>query len=258
MGENFRRKARMVAGGHTTEAPSSITYSSVVSRDSVRIALTIAALNNLDVLACDIQNTYLTAQCREKIWTRTGPEFGSKIGCIMIVVRALYGLKSIGAAFRALLAETLFDLGYLPTKSDPDVWIRMAVKANRFEYYEFFLCYVDDVLSISHDPQKTMDRIKNTFKLKNNKIEELENYLGADLSEMTTADGRVCWTMSSDQYFKAAVANVEEKLEKANKRLPTKCGAPLTSGYKPELDTSAELKADGLQTYQELIGVLGL
>ena len=48
MGENFRRKARMVAGGHTTEAPSSITYSSVVSRDSVRISLTIAALNNLD------------------------------------------------------------------------------------------------------------------------------------------------------------------------------------------------------------------
>ena len=38
--------------------------------------------------------------------------------------------------------------------------------------------------------------------------------------------------------------------------MPTKCGAPLTSGYKPELDTSAELKADGLQTYQELIGVL--
>ena len=73
---------------------------------------------------------------------------------------------------------------------------------------------------------------------------------------MTTTDGRVCWTMSSDQYCKAAIDNVEKKLEKTNKRLPTKCGDPLTSGYKPELDASAELKADGLQTYQELIGVL--
>ena len=54
LGENFRRKARLVAGGHVTETPSSITYSSVVSRDSVRIALTIAALNGLDILACDI------------------------------------------------------------------------------------------------------------------------------------------------------------------------------------------------------------
>ena len=73
---------------------------------------------------------------------------------------------------------------------------------------------------------------------------------------MTTDDGRVCWMMSSNQYCKAAVANVEEKLEKTNKRLPTKCVAPLISGYKPELDTSAELKAHGLQIYQELIEVL--
>ena len=51
MNENFRRKARMVAGGHMTETPTSITYSSVVSCDSVRILLTIAALNGLDVLA---------------------------------------------------------------------------------------------------------------------------------------------------------------------------------------------------------------
>eukprot|EP00980_Cylindrotheca_fusiformis_P007911 scaffold1692_cov79-Cylindrotheca_fusiformis.AAC.2 len=43
LGENFRRKARLVAGGHVTEVPSSMTYSSVVSRDSVRIALTIAS-----------------------------------------------------------------------------------------------------------------------------------------------------------------------------------------------------------------------
>ena len=70
MGENFHRKARFVAGGHTTEVSDSlITYSSVVSRDSVHIALTIADLNDLKVMACDIQNAYLTADCRKKIWT---------------------------------------------------------------------------------------------------------------------------------------------------------------------------------------------
>jgi hypothetical protein len=35
--DNFAYKARMVAGGHITEPPSSITYASVVSRDSIRI-----------------------------------------------------------------------------------------------------------------------------------------------------------------------------------------------------------------------------
>ena len=67
MGENFCRKACMEAVGHMTTSPSSLTYSSVVSRDSVRIALMIAALNGLSTLACDIQNAYLTAPCRENI-----------------------------------------------------------------------------------------------------------------------------------------------------------------------------------------------
>ena len=72
LGENFRRKARLVAGGHSTDTPSSLTYSSVVSRDSVRIAVTNAALNGLDVLGCDIQNAYISATCPEKIYTIAG------------------------------------------------------------------------------------------------------------------------------------------------------------------------------------------
>ena len=119
MGENFRRKACMVAGGHMTTSPSSLTYLLVVSRDSVRIALTIAALNGLSTLACDIQNAYLTAPCRENIWTTAGPEFGSEAGKNTLVVRALYGLKLSGSAFRAFLAETLYDLGYRPSMADP-------------------------------------------------------------------------------------------------------------------------------------------
>jgi hypothetical protein len=63
LGENFRRKARYVAGGHATDPPSSITYSSVASRESVCIALLIAGLNDLEVLAADIQNAYLHAKC---------------------------------------------------------------------------------------------------------------------------------------------------------------------------------------------------
>ncbi len=144
MGENFRRKARFVAGGHTTEVPDTLfTYSSVVSRDSVRIALTIAALNGLQIMACDIQNAYLTADCREKIWTVAGPEFGSEAGTVFLVKKALYGLKSAGAAFRSLLADNLMDMGYRPTKADPDVWLRPAIKPDGFEYatsMTFFLC----------------------------------------------------------------------------------------------------------------------
>ena len=111
----FRRKARYVAGGHTTETPADLTYAYVVSRDLVRITLTLAALNGLDILACDIQNAYLTPQCREKVWTVAGPEFGSDIVETFIIKMALYGLKSYGAAFFSLLAETLHELNYVPS-----------------------------------------------------------------------------------------------------------------------------------------------
>ena len=62
------------------------------------------------------------------IWTSAGPEFGSEEGTIMIVKMELYGLKSSGAAFRTKLAGLLHDIGYTPSKADPDVWLRPAVK----------------------------------------------------------------------------------------------------------------------------------
>ena len=93
----FRKKAQYVTGGYTIETTAALTYASVVSRDQVRIALTLAALNGLNVLACDIYNVYLTAQCREKIWTVAGTEFGSDTGKIFIINMDLYGLKSSGA-----------------------------------------------------------------------------------------------------------------------------------------------------------------
>ena len=256
MGENFRRKARLVAGGHKTQAPSSITYSSVVSRDSVRIALLIAALNDLNVKACDIQNAYLTAPCREKICITAGPEFGSEAGKTMIVVRALYGLKSSGAAFRAFLADKLYDIGFKPSLADPDVWMRPAMKSNGFRYWELILCYVDDLLCIHEDPTIALNQIQEDFKFKDGKIEEPDTYLGGDLSKIANNQGQMCWSMSADKYCMALVKNIEAVLKKKGLRLPSKCVTPLRSGYKPELDCTGELKADGLQWYQEMIGCL--
>jgi hypothetical protein len=97
MGESFRREACFEANGHKTKTQTraGMCTSSMVSRDSVRIALTIAALNDLDVLACDMQNGCLTADCREnKVWIKAGPEFGSEAGMNLLVKKALHGLKS--------------------------------------------------------------------------------------------------------------------------------------------------------------------
>lgn len=153
----------------------------------------VAALNDLQLLACGIQNAYLTADCRERIYIIAGPEFGSEEGLVMIVRKVLNGLKSSKAVFRAHLAETLYDLGY--TKADPDVWIRPAMKADGSKYYEMVLVYVDDIHCVCHDPRATMSGLQGTFKLKYDEVEKPEMYLGAEVNTKIL-NGVECWTMS--------------------------------------------------------------
>ena len=147
------------------------------------MCLTIAALNELEIMSADIENAYLTAPCREKCWTRAGPEFVSDENKIFIITKALFGLKSSGAAFRAFLAETLDDIGFKSSLADPDAWMRPAVKPDGEEYYEYILCYIDDVLGISIDPMQLMKSIQKAFKFKNDEIKSPEIYLGARLEE---------------------------------------------------------------------------
>jgi hypothetical protein len=258
LGENFRRKARFVAGGRKTETPKTLTCSSVVSRDSVWIVVVAAALNNLDTLVCDVEGAYLTAKCREKTWITADVEFGSEAGTTMIVKMALYGLKSSGAAFRSKVAGVLDDLQCQPTLADPDAWIKPGVKANGYEHYEMVLAvHVDDVMVISKIPSRTVDGIKGAFKLKGDAAAPPDMmHLGVTLELKTNSQGTKCWTMSPEKYVDASVKNVEEKLAKEGLMPPNKCPTPMLAECHPSDDTSAELTAVGLHYYQELIGVL--
>jgi hypothetical protein len=76
-------------------------------------------LNDLDVKMADIENAYLTALITEKVWTVLGPEFGDDAGKRELIVRALYGMKSAGAAFSNHLAEFMKHLGWHPCRACP-------------------------------------------------------------------------------------------------------------------------------------------
>ena len=67
------------------------------------------------------------------------------------------------------------------------------------------LVLVDDILCISHKPEKTMKGIKSDFKLKDKKVEEPTYYLVATISKIRNEDGVECWVMDSDKYCESAV-----------------------------------------------------
>ena len=101
-------KAQLVAGGHQTDIPPELVFSSVVSCDRVRIMFLTAALNDLNILLADVQNAYLNAPTKERVYTIAGLEFGSKnVGKRVLIVRALYGLRSFRAQWRDHMASTL-------------------------------------------------------------------------------------------------------------------------------------------------------
>ena len=81
----------------------------------------IDALNDLEVKSGNIFHAYVPAQVTKKVWITLSPEFGKDAGKVVMIVRALYGLKMEGAAFRRLLARCMESLGYQPCKTHPNL-----------------------------------------------------------------------------------------------------------------------------------------
>ena len=81
----------------------------------------------------------------------------------MIIVRALYGLKSSGAGWRDHMVNTVRDGGFKSCYGDPDVWMRPATKPCGEQYYEYVLCYVDVILAVSHEPKAILKYLKSAY-----------------------------------------------------------------------------------------------
>ena len=118
----IEQKDRWVKDGHRIPEPKQSTFSGVVSRDSVRIALTCASLKDLPICACDIQNAYFHAPSSEKHCVVCGPEFRlENLSKHATIFRALYGGKSAGADYWTHVRSAIKEMGFSSCKADPDV-----------------------------------------------------------------------------------------------------------------------------------------
>ena len=255
---DFTRKARWVKDGHKTPDSTTSSYAGVVSRESIRISLTYAALLGLSVIGGDIKNAYLQAPSSEKHFIICGPEFGiENVGKIALVVRALYGGKVAGRDFWHHLRECMARLGFTSSRADPDVWFRLSTRSTGEEYYEYVLLYVDDVLVISEKAEAVLRKeIGRYWELKPESIGPPSKYLGGKLREVTLETGVKAWAFGSHQYVWAAVTNVIDHLAKKGLKLPYKAPNPLSTDYRPEIDVTPELGEADASYYHSLIGVL--
>ena len=239
-----RHRARLVADGHLTDIPLESVYSGVVSLRGLRMLLFIAELNGLETWATDIASAYLEAYTAEKVCIIAGPEFGALQGHLLIIQRALYGLRSSGARWHERLADCLRAEGFKPSHGEPDIWLRP-----NDNLYEYIAVYVDDLAFAMKQPQSFVTVLQEKYKFKVKGTGPLEFHLGADF--VRDSDGTLM--MSPRKYI--------ERLEQAyeqmfGERPRTTVYSPLEKGDHPELDDSELLDDTGVQQYQSIIGSL--
>jgi hypothetical protein len=238
-----RHKARMVAGGHLTPIPIESVYSGVVSLRSLRIVVFLAELNGLKLWGADIGNAYLEANTKEKVFIVAGPEFAELEGHVLVINKALYGLRSSGLRWHERFADTLRGLGFTASKADSDVWMR-----EKSNVYEYIAVYVDDIAVAAHDPGAIIHLLKEKYKYKLKGVGPLEYHLGCTFER--DKDGTLSY------HPKKYISRMMEQYERMFQEQPKQYVSPLEKGDHPELDSTPELGDAGIKQYQSLIGSL--
>jgi hypothetical protein len=239
-----RHKARLVADGHLTDIPLESVYSGVVSLRGFRLALFLGELNGLEVWSTDIGNAYLEAMTSEKVYIIAGPEFGELEGHILVISKALYGLRTSGARWHDKFADCLRDLSFQQCKAEPDIWLR-----ERNGLYEYIAVYVDDLAIIMKEPQEFVSVLEEKYKFKLKGTGPISVHLGMNF--MRDDNGELC--ISPAKYVEKMLDNYKKFFGENPKQ---NASSPLLQGDHPELDTSDFLDSEGITIYQSLIGAL--
>ena len=139
-------KVQHIAGGHLTNVPIDSIYSGVVSLWGLHMVAFISKLNDLELWATDIGNAYLEALMTKTIYIVAGQEFGELEGHMLIIYKALYGLRSSGLWWSQRLSECLKGMGFTLSKAEPDIWMHRVD-----DQYKYATVYVDDLAITSRD-----------------------------------------------------------------------------------------------------------
>ena len=123
-----------MAGGHIIDALDHDIYSTTFKSISVKLLQVITHKANLEILCGNISNAYVNAYTNKKVYAITRDEFGKAMKrSIVIIVRALYGLRTSSECWHAHLANTLRSFNFKPTRYDNNVWIRQYEDGNCYD-----------------------------------------------------------------------------------------------------------------------------
>ena len=240
-----RHKARLFTGGDHTNPDTSEVFSSVVSIENVRMLFLLADLNQLQIVAADISNSYLHAYTREKV--RTTLKHSKYQGKCMQINNAQYGLCTSAARWAEALSLVLQQINFQPSCADMDIWMR-----KNGNVWEYIAVYVDDIIVIAKDAMSVLeeDKRKGKFDLKG--VGKPEYYLGGDIYRSEDPNASIKSIISAKTYLK----NICDKIERVFSSTLRNYSTLLEAGCHPELDDSKLLDDEDTTKYRMLTGSL--
>ena len=153
-------KCRLVADGNSQKHGVDFdrVFSTVVKASTIRLVLTIAAAEDLNLTNIDIRQAYLQAELKENIYMRPPPGVpkvdreGREV--VLKLNRSLYGLKQAGREWNAVLSDFLRSYGFVQSSIDTCLFT-----CHRKRSFVWLLLYVDDGLVADNDPELRLDFI---------------------------------------------------------------------------------------------------
>ena len=243
-----RRKSRLVLDGNRSPPVNKEDcFSPVVSVEAIRLGFLMAQIYDLQCVAGDVGNAYLTSYTTEKLYIVAGKEFGPDLeGKRLIVRKSVYGSRSAAARFHESLSAKLRRIHFRPSKADPDLWFRK----NDDGGYEYIARYVDDVMCFSKDPASILDYLKKSYTMKG--VGYPQFYLGGDVVQLPSSwkEHNISYGLSAHTYIGNCVPNLERMCDTTFKHV----SVPFNPNYHAETDTSDFCSSSDMSRYRSLLG----
>ena len=198
-------------------------------RESVRIALTCAALNRLDVCTTDVLNAHLQAPLSQKDFIVCELEFGEEnLGKQALIKNALHGGKAAGRDFRNHLKVCMRHLKFEACLVDADMWMKPATESNGLEHCECTLLCVDDVLCISEMLRVFQDMKFSNASSQEESIGPPKLHLGGHMRKLTPGNGKISWAFVLSQCTRTTVQTVKDCVVKTSWKF-LRAGTPIST-----------------------------
>ena len=86
-----------------------------------------------------LENAYLQAITKENLHIVGGPEFEELQGHVLVMHKTCNGTRSGRACWHDKLFDILHQMGFKPSKADPDIWMIYSKDDNHYEYIAVYI-----------------------------------------------------------------------------------------------------------------------